>query len=67
MAGSGGFTVELAQKDLGHMKRLSTESRVPMPTLEAMLAHLQQAMAAGRGGLDWGAMALSIQDNANQQ
>lgn len=63
-AGAGGFTVDLALKDVSHIQTLGREVGCPLPVADLVMGHLISAKARHGGHLDWGAIALAIRDAA---
>lgn len=59
-----GFAVDLALKDVGHMRRLAQETTCPLPFADTAFNHLLQAKAKHGGQLDWGAINLAVRDTA---
>lgn len=61
---SSGFAVDLALKDVGHVRTLGTEVGCPVPVADLAHNHLVTAKAKWGGEMDWGAIALSVRDAA---
>ncbi|KAL4444956.1 hypothetical protein ABPG77_004006 [Micractinium sp. CCAP 211/92] len=59
-----GFAVDLALKDVGHMRALAQETTCPLPLADTAFNHLLQAKAKHGGQLDWGAINLAVRDTA---
>lgn len=51
--------MDLALKDVGHMRRMAQDARCPLPVADLAFNHLLTAKALGYGGCDWGALALA--------
>lgn len=58
-----GFAIDLALKDLGHIRALAADSACPLPLADVAYNHLLQTKARHGGSLDWGAMFLAVRDN----
>lgn len=56
----GGFTVDLALKDVGHMRALGRDLACPLPLADLASNHLSTTKACHGGALDWGAIALAV-------
>eukprot|EP00887_Chlorella_sp_A99_P004607 scaffold4.g4607.t1 len=59
-----GFAVDLALKDVGHIRSLGRDSACPVPLADLAFNNLLSRKAKGQGALDWGAIALSVRDAA---
>ncbi len=59
-----GFMVALAAKDLRLALELGAELQVPLAVGQAAQGPYQQALDAGRGGLDWSAIYLMVRELA---
>ena len=59
-----GFAVDLALKDVGHMRQLARDSVCPLPLADMAFGHLLAAKAKHGGELDWGAINLAVRDVA---
>ncbi|PSC76612.1 3-hydroxyisobutyrate dehydrogenase family isoform B [Micractinium conductrix] len=59
-----GFAVDLALKDVGHMRTLARDSACPLPLADTAFNHLLSAKAKHGGTLDWGAIHLAVRDAA---
>jgi 3-hydroxyisobutyrate dehydrogenase-like beta-hydroxyacid dehydrogenase len=59
-----GFAVDLALKDVGHMRTLAQQSCCPAPLVDQAFNHLLSAKARHGGELDWGAIYLAVRDMA---
>lgn len=59
-----GFAVDLALKDVGHMRSLAADCACPAPLADMAFAHLLHAKAKWGGELDWGAVHLAVRDAA---
>lgn len=59
-----GFVLELGMKDIRLARETAAESRVPMPVADFLFLRLQDAMAHGRGQLDWSAIELATAEGA---
>ncbi|KAK3836193.1 MAG: NAD binding domain of 6-phosphogluconate dehydrogenase-domain-containing protein [Linnemannia gamsii] len=49
----GGYPVELALKDVGHMRSLAKEHGASLPTADVAYRHLETMKAQGKGDQDW--------------
>jgi 3-hydroxyisobutyrate dehydrogenase-like beta-hydroxyacid dehydrogenase len=56
--------VDLALKDVGHMRSLAAASACPLPLADLAHNHLLQAKASHGGQLDWGAIHLAVRQSA---
>ncbi len=59
-----GFRMELGLKDVTLALRAGEELRVPLPIASLIHDHFIEALALGRGDLDWSAMATVMRDAA---
>ena len=59
-----GFRMELGLKDVTLALRSGEELRVPLPIASLIHDHFIEALALGRGDLDWSAMATVMRDAA---
>lgn len=59
-----GFGVDLALKDVGHMRTLAQQSCCPAPLVDQAFNHLLSAKARHGAELDWGAIYLAVRDAA---
>jgi 3-hydroxyisobutyrate dehydrogenase-like beta-hydroxyacid dehydrogenase len=59
-----GFAVDLALKDVGHMRQLAADTSCPLPLADLAFNHLLAARAKHGGKLDWGAVHLAVRDAA---
>ncbi len=56
--------MDLALKDVGHMRSLARDSCCPLPLADLAFNHLLTAKALGFGASDWGALALASRQAA---
>jgi 3-hydroxyisobutyrate dehydrogenase-like beta-hydroxyacid dehydrogenase len=56
--------VDLALKDVGHMRALAADAACPLPLADLAFGHLLQAKASHGGQLDWGAIHLAVRQSA---
>lgn len=56
--------MDLALKDVGHMRTLAANSVCPLPLADMAFNHLLQAKAKHGGAVDWGAISLAVRDAA---
>jgi len=59
-----GFRLPLGLKDIELVLRTAREVNAPMPTASLLRDRFVHALAMGRGGLDWSAVALGARDDA---
>jgi 3-hydroxyisobutyrate dehydrogenase-like beta-hydroxyacid dehydrogenase len=59
-----GFRLSLGWKDIRLMLEIAAESATPMPIGSLLRDRLLSAIAKGRGGSDWSALALGASDDA---
>ena len=58
------FSVRLALKDVGHMRRLADQVAAPLPLADLGYRHLLTALARGRGELDQTALVTVVREMA---
>ncbi len=58
-----GFAAPLGLKDMGLVAAAAAAERVPMPVLEVLQEHLRQTIAREGAGIDWSAIARTIETN----
>lgn len=61
---SDGFAVDLALKDVDHMRSLGSTLTCPLPIADTIFQHLLTTKAKFGGDIDWGALILAIRDAA---
>ena len=59
-----GFVLELGMKDIRLARETAAASKVPMPVADFLFLRLQDAVAQGRGKLDWSAIELATAEAA---
>ena len=59
-----GFVLELGMKDIRLARETAAASSVPMPVADFLFLRLQDAVAHGRGKLDWSAIELATAEAA---
>lgn len=59
-----GFRMELGLKDLSLVVRAGEDLKVPLPLASLIHDHFVEALALGRGDLDWSALSSVIRDAA---
>lgn len=59
-----GFVLELGMKDIRLARETAAASKVPMPVADFLFLRLQEAVARGRGQLDWSAIELATAEAA---
>ncbi len=59
-----GFPVEGGLKDVRLMQALAQRSGAALPAAALVRGHLEAVLADGKGGLDWGALALAVRSEA---
>ncbi|KAF9954032.1 hypothetical protein BGZ65_004288 [Modicella reniformis] len=52
----GGFTVNLAVKDVGHMRSLAASHQTSLPTADLAYRHLRNLQEEGKGNQDWSSL-----------
>jgi 3-hydroxyisobutyrate dehydrogenase-like beta-hydroxyacid dehydrogenase len=59
-----GFRLPLGLKDMNLVLETATDAKVPMPTASLLHDRFVSAIAKGRSGMDWSAIALGAADDA---
>ena len=58
----GGFTAELALKDMGHVRQLTRDVECPLPVADIVYGHLLTGKAVEGPDIDWnGAIFAAVQ------
>ncbi|KAF9414027.1 hypothetical protein BGZ94_000537 [Podila epigama] len=60
-----GFSVDLGLKDVGHMRRLATETGASLPTADLAYGHLLAVQERGKGDQDWGSLISALRVSSN--
>lgn len=63
--GAGGFSMDLGFKDVGLALAAGDDARVPLPLAGILRESMLEALAAGRGDMDWAGLALVAAERAH--
>ena len=61
---SPSFTIRLALKDVGYVRRMADQAAAPLPLADLVSSHLLAALARGRGELDRTALVTIVREMA---